>query len=169
MAPAHDDGGRTCTYGREVLDQEVHMLRLILAGLFCVVGLGVVACGDDDAPERVRKAAPAQAVAYEGSLERYCTTARRLDSAGEKFFSRLGEDAGPKEFKAAERRFVQRFARDIEELEQAAPREIKADVVKVLAGQRQRAGLAGGDEVSEGEASAAEERVKAYEKDNCNA
>lgn len=88
-------------------------------------------------------------------------------AAGGKFFAGLGEDARPEEFEAAERRFVERSAGRLDELERVAPREIQGDVRKLLAGQRQRAGLETSVAVDEAQASAAEERVKAYEKRAC--
>lgn len=127
--------------------------------------LGLTACGDDD-NESDKKAATADT----GNVARYCTLTRELDAAGEKFFAKLErEDASPKEFEAAERRFIEQSAGKIKETEQVAPQDIKADVRKLLAGMRQRAGLETTIEVDESEASAAEQRLRAYEKRNCGA
>jgi hypothetical protein len=57
----------------------------------------------------------------------------------------------------------------LEEVEQAAPREIDDDVDTLLAGQRERAGLPSSAKVDEAKASAAEERIRAWERRNCEA
>jgi hypothetical protein len=124
------------------------------------LAVGVAACGEDEAPPRA--AAPA------GDPERYCALARQLDADGEQFFSKLGEDATPKQYETAERRFIERSQAKLAELERVAPEAIGADVRVLLAGMRQRAGLAG-PEVSESKASAADERVQDFEAANCDA
>lgn len=101
------------------------------------------------------------------STERYCELVGQLDAAGEEFFAGLGEDASPEEFEAAERRFVERYDDELEAVGRSAPAEIRDDVQKLLAGTRRRAGLEAPVEVTEAEASAAEERVQAFEERAC--
>lgn len=102
-------------------------------------------------------------------MERYCALVQELDAAGEKFFSRLGKDAGPKEFEAAERRFIKEFKPKLSELEQVAPPQIADDVETLMTAMRQRGGIETATQVPEQQAAAAERRVKAFEKRECGA
>lgn len=129
-----------------------------------VIALGLAACGDDDTPATPTTATVASAA---GDAERYCAIVRELDTAGGKFFAGLGEDATPKQFEAAERRFVVRYAGTLAELERVAPAEIRSDVAVLVAGQRERAGLTT-TTTPEAQSSAAEKRVQAYEKRGCS-
>ena len=133
-----------------------------------VVTLALAACGDD---EGANTAAPSTTgtVAAAADPNRYCALTRQLDAEGEQFFAGLGEDARPEEYEAAERRFVARFAGRFEELERAAPQEIKRDVGTLLAAQRQRAGLPTAAKVGESQGEAAEQRIRAWETRNCRA
>ena len=139
------------------------MLRLSIALAALIALLGLAACGGDDNDDeragRDTAAAP--------DVGRYCQLAKELDAKGEEHFASLGEDASPKEFQAAERRFVERYRAQLDELHRVAPTEIKADVDKVLAAMRQRAGLTTTTEVGEREAAAAEKRIQAFEKREC--
>lgn len=54
-----------------------------------------------------------------------------------------------------------------DELARVAPREIAADVQTLFAGMRQRAGLKPAKQVSEAQASAAESRIRAFERRSC--
>ena len=128
--------------------------------------LALAACGDDDEPTAGSSTAT---VAAATDPDRYCALTRELDAEGEQFFAGLGENAKPEEYEAAERRFITRFAGKLEELEQAAPQEIKRDVGTLLAGQRERAGLPTETNVDESEGTAAETRIRAWEKRNCKA
>ena len=141
------------------------MLRpsIIVAALAAL--LAIAACGGDDNAASDKKAVTAAA----GDVKRYCALTRELDAAGEKFFAELGEDARPEEFEAAERRFIERSAGELQELERVVPRETRADVRKVLAAMRERAGLETAVDLDRAEASAAEKRVRAYEKRSCGA
>ena len=132
-----------------------------------IASLVLAACGDDENDTRAASATTTVAAAA-GDADRYCALTRELDREGERFFASIGEDARPEEYEAAERRFITRFAGKLDELEQAAPREIDEDVDVLLAGQRARAGLTSGN-VDEAKASAAEERIRAWEKRNCEA
>lgn len=140
------------------------MSRTSLVAVALVALLGLAACGADDNDEPAT-ATPSSAE----DRDRYCALTRELDADGEKFFAGLGRDASPKEFEAAERRFVEDSSARLDELQRVAPRQIAADVAKLLAGMRQRAGLQPTITVSEAQASAADERVQAYEKRNCGA
>jgi hypothetical protein len=138
------------------------MLRTPAAVLALASALALAACGGDDDEPAARPAAATAA----GDADRYCALARDLDAAGEEHFAGLGEDATPEQFERAERSFVERNAATLDELERAAPAEIRRDVRTLLAGMRQRAGLEG-PEVSERAASAAEGRIKAFERRSC--
>lgn len=122
--------------------------------------LVLVACGSEDAP-------PQTSAKETGDPERYCALTREMDAAGSKFFARVERKENPTaaDFEAAERRFVRRFAPQFEEIERAAPAEIRDDVPIQLASQRARAGLSGA--VDEAEASVAEERIQRYERREC--
>lgn len=139
------------------------MINRPFAAATLLAALALAACGGDDGGNDKADNSGA------GDRERYCALVTDLDEAGEKFFSNLGRDARPEQFQAAERRFLERFAGEVDQLERAAPEKIRPDVRKVLRAQRQRAGLETTTQVSDSEASAAEKRVKAYEKRNCRA
>jgi hypothetical protein len=134
------------------------------------LALAVAACGEDDEAGQRAQATPtpaATSTAAAGDAQRYCALTGELDAAGERFFAGLGRDASPAQFQAAERRFVQRFSGKLAELERAAPQEIAADARTLLAAQRDRAGLPTSERVTQAKASAAEERLRAYERRNC--
>jgi hypothetical protein len=141
------------------------MLRRSIIAITIVAVLGLAACGDDDEEQRDAGAT----VTAAGDVERYCALTRRLDAEGEKFFADLGEDASAEQYEAAERRFIETHSGDLDELARVAPREITSDVQKLFAGMRERAGLKPQIEVSEAQASAAEERIRAFEKRSCRA
>ena len=134
-----------------------------------VMTLALAACGDDDEDTAAGGSTATVAAAAAADPDRYCALTRELDAEGERFFAGLGEDAKPEEYEAAERRFVTRFAGKLEELEQAAPQEIKRDVATLLTGQRERAGLPTATKVEESEGTAAETRIQAWEKRKCEA
>ena len=140
------------------------MLRSSLIVLTLCALSSLAACGGDDGTEDPAKVRAATA----RDVERYCALGRELDAAGTKFFARLErENASAKRFETAERQFLERFAGKVEEIERSAPRKIAADVRMVLAAQQQRAGLRPDVKIDQSAASAAEERVMAYEKRNC--
>lgn len=142
------------------------MVRTSLIAVALVALLGLAACGDDDSDNRDDRPAAAAAAPDPG---RYCALTRRLDADGEKFFAGLGRDATPEDYAAAERRFIEQSSPQLAELQRVAPTQIAADVRKLLAGMQQRAGLKPAIEVSEAQASAAEQRITAYEKRACGA
>lgn len=138
------------------------MTRPSIALAAVVALLGLAACGGDDTDDSDNSRATAA-----GDVERYCALTKELDAAGEEIFAPLGEDASPEDYEAAERRFVERHTRELDELRQVAPASLRPDVQTLLAGIRQRAGLEPDMQVSEREASAAEERVRAFESREC--
>lgn len=139
------------------------MTRLVIPIAAVVALLGLAACGGNDEDDNDNTPTTAA-----GDVQRYCALTKELDAAGEEIFGALGEDASPEEFEAAERRFVERHARELDELLRVAPARLKPDVETLLAGMRQRAGLRSGVEVSEREASAADERIQAFERRECD-
>ncbi|HWI07407.1 MAG TPA: hypothetical protein VNT54_07805 [Solirubrobacteraceae bacterium] len=144
------------------------MLRTSLTALAVALAalLSLAGCGDDDDDDKAARQAATAAVA---DPARYCTLTRELDADGERFFAALGRDATPKQFEAAERRFIKASQPKLDELRRVAPRQIAGDVQKLLAGMQQRAGLEPAAPVSEAQATAAEERIRAYEKRTCPA
>ncbi len=141
------------------------MTRTPLIAIAVAAVLGLAACGDDD--ESGGSAATPTTTAVAQDPDRYCALTRELDASGEAFFADLGRDATPKEFEAAERRFVEQSGAKLDALRQAAPQRIAADVEKLLAGMHKRAGLKPAIAVTEAQSSAAEARIRAYEKRNC--
>lgn len=142
------------------------MLRTSLIALALAALLSLAGCGGDDDHDKAARQATTAAV---GDPARYCALTRELDADGEKFFAPLGRDATPKQFEAAERRFIEASQPRLAELRRVAPRQIAGDVQKLLAGMQQRAGLKPAVAVSEAQAAAAEERIRAYEKRTCPA
>lgn len=111
-----------------------------------------VGCGDDD----------------ESSVERYCELVQELDEAGSEAFAALEEDetADDEDFAEAERQFLEANEANFDELREVAPEEISDDVGVLLTAQEQRA--AGGEqEETSDEVAAAEERITAFEEENC--
>jgi hypothetical protein len=110
------------------------LARPIATAAALIATLTLAACG----AEQNRPAA-----ARADTTERYCALVRAMDAAGSKLFARVerNKNATAKDFEAAERRFVRRFAAKLEEIERAAPTEIRADAHVLIAGLRQRAGL----------------------------
>ncbi len=143
------------------------MLRRSIITVALLAAIALVACGDDGGDEGAGREAAAATVAAGGDVERYCALTRELDAEGEAFFADLGEDARPEQYEAAERRFIETHSDDLEELGRVAPSAIRTDVQRLFAGMRERAGLPPAIEVSEAQASAAEERIQAFEKRSC--
>jgi len=138
------------------------MLRTSLIAVAVYALLGLAACGDDN-DER----AGGSTTTVARDADRYCALTRELDADGERFFAGLGNDASPKEFEAAERRFIESAQAKLDELSRVAPLQIEDDLQKLLAGMRERAGLKPAIAVTEAQASAAENRIQAYEKRTC--
>jgi hypothetical protein len=142
------------------------MTRLITPAMVLAT-LALAACGE---AETTQTSARATATPAAGDPERYCALTREMDAAGTKFFARLERKQGKEEptaedYEAAERAFVKRFASQFEAIEEAAPAEIRDDIEILLAGQRQRAGLGGS--LDQAQVSAAERRVRRYERRRC--
>ena len=142
------------------------MLRRSTTTVALVTTLALAACGGDEEPGDTRAATTTSATPTQNT-QRYCQMVDEFDAAGEDFFAGLGEDSKPEEFEAAERRFVERYADELQALREAAPTEISDDVGKVLIGMRQRAGLETPVELGEAEVDAADERVRAFEERAC--
>lgn len=141
------------------------VLRLI-AVVTVVTTMVLPACGEDDSDAPTAQPTQ-QETAGEGDAEFYCSLAQKLDRAGSKFFRELEQDkeATQEDFEKAEAEFVETHQADIEELVEAAPSEIRADVDILIASLKARAGL--GPEVDQTQAQSAEERVQEFEKENC--
>ncbi len=120
--------------------------------------LMLFACGDDDGGGEE---------AGGPDVERYCALSVELDEAGSEAFRELESDpeATKADFEAAEREFVESNEEKIDEVSEVAPEEISEDVTTLFASLRARAGL--GPEVDEAEVRAAEKRVQAFDKENC--
>jgi hypothetical protein len=130
------------------------MQRTTAVAALAALTLAAAACGgDDDAAPRAAAAGP----------QRYCALVDELDRRGEVAFA---EAKRPAEFVAIERGFVAGIADDTAELERVAPVRIRGDVRTMVSAMRGRAGLAD-VKVPQREASAAEKRVKAFEKTAC--
>ena len=140
------------------------MPRHRITPLFLIAAVTLAACGED-ARETAAGRPSATATAAAGP-ERYCALVRELEAVGEKHFASLGRDAGPEEYEAAERAFVEDNAARLDELQAAAPAEISEDVRVLLAAQRGRAGL-DAQAPPQKQASAAERRIKRFEKASC--
>lgn len=135
-------------------------MRLLVLVLIAALALtAAAACGDDDDDD--------DAGGAEGDVARYCEITNELEERGDEIFGDLGSDASEEEFAAAERELVESSEDDFEELVDAAPEDLRDDVEVLVDGIRQRGGLDVETEVSEEEASAAEERVLAFEEAEC--
>jgi hypothetical protein len=132
--------------------------RRLLVGLLAVTFL-TAGCGDDDASTEQGTSA--------GDVETYCKLTRQLDREGTKFFKKLEQkrNATAKDFKNAERDFVEAHEADLDDLQAAAPEEVSDDAQTIIAALRGRAGL--GPNVDQAKATAAEKRIQEFEKRNC--
>lgn len=139
------------------------MRTLSLLLLALALGVALPACGDDD-DDGGGGDGGEPAVA---DLGRYCALSKELDEAGTEAFRELEQDPEAKEedFEAVEREFVEAHEQQLEEIVAVAPAEIKDDIGVLLSSIRGRAGL--GPEVPESESNPAEERVTAFEEENC--
>lgn len=110
--------------------------------------LAVVSCGDDSEDE--------------ADTARYCELVAAVESAGEEIFGDLGDDATDDELVAAEAELVERMSDELEEMAAVAPPSIADDVDDYVAAYQDRAEGEEGADVS-----AQEERILAFEEDNC--
>ena len=135
-------------------------LRRVLSAVLLSATFLAAGCGDDDDDSSNERRAGT------GDTQRYCEHVRQLDRAGSEFFKPLEQNnATPKQFKSAEKRFVQTHQAELDELKRAAPVQIGDDVKTLIASQRARAGL--GPAVDEAKTGAAERRVQRFEKRAC--
>ncbi len=148
-------------------------MRLARLLLIPSVLLLATACADDSSSaesiaDRTQSSAPAEATAPTSEPydpQPYCETTRRLEKAGERAFVHLERDATHAQYKAAERSFILDNADLLDELVAAAPPDLTEDVETFLAAMRQRGGLEDVG-VTQREASIAEERILAFEKEH---
>jgi hypothetical protein len=131
-----------------------------MIALLALLGTPLAACGDDGTGEAGQ--ATGQATEAVDS-ERYCMLVQQLDQSGEEIFADVSED-DPAALMAAERRLVEENQETLQQLEEAAPSEIAEDVATYTAGFRARAQ---GEPYDEEAASAAEERILAFEEGAC--
>ncbi|WP_040336738.1 hypothetical protein [Candidatus Blastococcus massiliensis] len=138
---------------------------LVLAG---GLALALAACGDDE-PDTQSAPGPAATSAATsaagGDADRYCELTAELEAIGEGIFADVPEDAGEEEYMRREQQLLEQGSAQFEELERVAPEEIADDVPVMLDGIRARA--ATGEDPNQDAASAAEERVLAWEEENC--
>lgn len=128
-------------------------------GYLCVLllALGLSACGGDDGGDAAAGPDP----------ERYCELVAELQEAGGKAFDEVqaDKDATEQDFASASKEFTEDSEEAFEEMVEVAPKEIKEDVEILIASIRGQSGL--GEEVPKDEATAAEERIRAWEEENC--
>lgn len=122
------------------------------------LALGLTACGDDGG---------GGGAASGPDPDRYCELVEVLEKAGSEAFDEVesDENATDEDFAAASKAFTESVKDEFDELIKVAPADISDDVKTLIASIRGRAGL--GDEVDDKEASAAEERITAWEEENC--
>lgn len=142
-------------------------LRL-LAALVAMASLQLLAaCGDDEEATGTTSGGSGAAA----DLARYCELSRQLDQEGRAFFEKLekqGSDVSRADFRAAERKFLEENQSRIHEVVRVAPSEIEADVRTFVDGLRARAGVTEG-EVDQESINAADQRLNAFEEENCPA
>jgi hypothetical protein len=80
--------------------------------------LGLTACGGESSGP----------LAYGSSVARYCKITARLDKASDKLIN--SEADTPEEIKAGFMQLFEDYGKDLEDLVEAAPAQIKADVAK---------------------------------------
>ena len=128
-------------------------------GYLCVllVALGLSACGDDDRAGSAAGPDP----------ERYCELVEELEEAGGKAFDAVqaDKDATEEDFAAASKEFTEDSEEAFDELIEVAPEEIKEDVEILVASIRGQSGY--GEDVPQEEATAAEDRIRSWEEENC--
>jgi hypothetical protein len=141
--------------------------RLAPLALGTALALALTACGDDEAPTTRSSAESASTSAEGGDVDRYCELVAELNALGEQIFAGLPEEAAPEEVMLREQELVEQGAAQLDELERVAPDEIADDVPVVLDDLRARA--ATGEQPDAEAASAAEERVRAFDEEHCPA
>ena len=126
-------------------------MRGTLLLLVAVASAAVVACGDDGGGAA-------------RDLQAYCALVADLDARGEAAFSTVPPTASDEQLSAVESEFYASIDADMNRAIEIAPEEIASDVAAYVDATRAR--VAGG-EYDEAAASAAEERLLAWEDTNC--
>jgi hypothetical protein len=141
--------------------------RLAPLALGAALALALTACGDDESPTTQSSAESAPASAEGGDVDRYCELTAELDAQGEQVFADLPEDAPPEEVRRREQQLLEQVSPQFDELLEVAPDAIEDDVPILLDGIRARATT--GEDPNQEASSAAEERILAFEEENCGA
>ena len=132
------------------------IMRVI--GSLCIVllAVGLTACGGDEGGGSASGPDP----------DRYCELVAELEESGSAAFEAVeaDEDATEEDYMAASKQFTEDSAEEFEELIEVAPDEISADVETLVGSIRAQAV---GEAQAREEAAAAEERITAWEEDNC--
>ncbi len=139
------------------------------AGVLLLLATACTADSEQSPSTRAREQAPPGTTAANdtGEPQRVCELTRRLERAGRDVFSKLGRDATRAEYQAAEREFVLDNAATLHDLVDAFPSDIAPQAELFITAMRQRAGLVPAGTVRPSEASAAERRIRAYEREHC--
>ncbi|SOE02831.1 hypothetical protein [Blastococcus haudaquaticus] len=138
--------------------------RLTPLAIGATVALALSACGDDE-PSVAASAATSAAEAGGGDVARYCDLTAELDDKGEAVFADLPQDAPADEVQRAEQQLLAEVSPSFDELIEVAPDAIADDVPILLDGIRARATT--GEDPNQEASSAAEERILAFEEENC--
>ena len=128
-------------------------------GYLCalLLALGLSACGSDDGGDSAAGPDP----------ERYCELVAELEAAGGKAFDEVQADkeATEEDYAAASKEFTEDSEEAFDEMIEVAPEEIEGDVETLVSSIRGQSGLS--EAVPKDEAIAAEERIRAWEEENC--
>jgi hypothetical protein len=128
--------------------------------------LVLTACGDDASPDTQASTGSAGTSPGAGDADRYCELTTELEALGEQVFADVPQDAPPEEYVRREQQLLDQASAQLDELVEVAPDEISDDVGVYLADMRERA--ATGQSTDGDAASAAEERILAWEQENCS-
>lgn len=143
------------------------LTRLAPLALGATIVLAVAACSDDEPTSTRSSTAAAASSSAGGDVDRYCALTAEFDALGEQLFADLPEDASDEEYLARERQLVEQLSPRFDELLEVTPDPIADDVPVLLDGMRARA--ANGSDPDQEASSAAEERILAFEEQNCPA
>ncbi len=136
-----------------------HRMHATLAAV-SIGALTLAGCSEDATPD-----AAGAATSVAADAEEYCAHVADLNGLGERVFADVPEDAGPDVMTAAWQRLLDEGAASIDGLESTAPAEIADDVPVFLDDLRARATT--GESTDPEAAQAAEERIRAFEEENC--
>lgn len=130
------------------------MRRWMMVGTV-VAAAALGACSDDGDDDEAT-----------GDVDRYCELTAELDAAGSEFFADLeaDESATDEDYAQAEADFIEAHQDDFDEILEAAPEEIRADLEVLLDAQDRRAE---GDNEPPAGADEAEERILDFEAESC--